>query len=97
MQVAIFSEDPRQFSFGSSIDRFVGQDALIILPEPLLADQLPRLKPYFTALDLPEHFWLGRQGRNEVELAIVRAHGLLRPYPLPYPKASATVPTNVQP
>ena len=97
VQVTVFSDDPRQFAFGPSVDGFVGQGTLIILPEKLLADQLPRLKPYFTALDLPEHFWLGRHGRNEVELAIVRAHGLLKPYPLPYPKASATVPTSVQP
>ena len=97
VQVAIFSDDPRQFAFGPSVDRFVGQDALIILPERLLMEQWPSLEPYFAALDLPEHRWIGRHGREEVELAIVRAHGLLRPYPLPYPKASATVPKSVQP
>ncbi len=98
VQVAIFSDDPRQFAFGPSIDRFIGQDALVIVPAPLLAEQLPRLKPYFTTFDLPEHVWLGRHGRDEVELAIVPAHGLLRPYPLPYPSTgSATESTGVRP
>ncbi len=97
VQVAIFSDDPRQFAFGPAIDRFVGQDTLIIVPAPLLAQQLPRLKPYFATLDPPEHVWIGRHGRDEVELGIIRAHGLLRPYPLPYAsKASATVPPSVR-
>ena len=84
VQVAVFSEDPRQFAFGPSVDRFVGQDALVILPAASLAEQLPRLTPYFAALDRPEYLWLGRRHRDEIDLAIVRAHNLLRPYPLPY-------------
>ena len=86
VQVAVFSDDPRQFAFGPSIGRFVGQNTVMILPEHLLAEQLLRLKPYFAALDRPEHVWIGRHGREEIELAIIRAHDLLRPYPLPYPK-----------
>ena len=98
VQVAVFSDDPRQFAFGPPVDRFVGQDALVIVPAKVAAEELPRLKPYFTALDLPEHLWLGRHGRDEIELAIVRAHGLLRPYPLPYGgEPSATAPTRVTP
>lgn len=97
VQVAVFSDDPRQFAFGPSVDRFVGQDALVILPTTVLAEQLPRLRPYFAALDRPEHLWLGRHDRDEIELAIVRAHGLLRPYPLPYGGGpSATAPIRVK-
>ena len=96
VQVAVFSDDPRQFAFGSPVDRFVGQDALVIVPAKVAAEELPRLRPYFAALDRPEHLWLGRHGLDEVELAIVRAHGLLRPYPLPYGgEPSATAPIGV--
>ena len=98
VQVAVFSDDPRQFAFGPPVNRFVGQDALVILPAKVLAEQMPRLRPYFAALDRPEHLWLGRHGRHEIELAIVRAHGLLRPYPLPYGgEPSAIAPIRVTP
>ena len=81
----VFSDDPRQFAFSPSVSRHLGQDAVIVMPARLVAARLPPLRPFFSAIDPIEHLWIGRGGRPEVDLAVIRAHGLLAPFPLPYP------------
>jgi hypothetical protein len=46
------------------------------------------LAPYFASLGEPQSLNLGRGGRDEIDLALVPAQRLLRPYPLPYPRRS---------
>jgi len=55
------------------------------------------LAPYFAELGAPQTMRLGRAGRPELELALVPARGLTRPFPLPYPRRTASTPTQASP
>ena len=85
IQVYVFSDDPRQFAFAPPVSRFLGDDALVVLPAGRLAVDLPRIRPFFADLDPVEHFWIGRGGAREIDLALVHARTLLAPFPVPYP------------
>ena len=89
----VFSDDPRQFAFQPAVSRFLGRDAVVVMPAALVPTRLPPLRPYFAALDRVEHVWVGREGRPEVDLAVIHARGLLTPFPLPYPRATGPEPT----
>lgn len=43
----VFSDDPRQFAFSTSVSRYLGQDAVIVMPARLAATHLPALLPFF--------------------------------------------------
>ena len=81
----VFSDDPRQFAFEPAVSRYLGRDAVIVMPAQLVPARLPLLRPYFAALDPIEHVWIGRDDRREVDLAVIHARTLLAPFPLPYP------------
>ncbi len=84
--VLVFSNDPRGFAFLDDPQSFVGEDAIIVVAKKRLAESLAAVVPYFAALGEPQFMSLGRDGRDEIDLALVPARRLLRPYPLPYPR-----------
>jgi hypothetical protein len=81
----VFSNDPRGFAFLDDPARFIGKDAVIIVDAKRLDGAVASLAPFFDRLDPPQIASLGRSGLDEIDLALVPAHRLLRPYPLPYP------------
>lgn len=81
--VTAFSNDPREFAYRGDRSRWVGRDAVILGRVDTVSSRLTELRPYFRALTPAPSIWLGREGRREIEVAVVQAHGLLRPYPLP--------------
>ena len=82
--ICAFTDDPRGFAFACDPVQFRGKDALIALPQESAARVLPELAPYFAALATAEAFPLGRGGRSERVLTLVRARSLRTRYPLPY-------------
>ena len=82
----VFSDDPRQFAFAPGVSRYLGRDAVIVMPARLAETSIPVLRPYFAKLDPVEHVWLGRGGRPEVDLAVIHAHALTAAFPLPFPR-----------
>ena len=90
--VMVFSEDPRGFAFLDDPAHFIGEDAVIIVAQKRLQPTIAALSPYFASLDPPQSLSLGRAGRDEIDLSLVRAHCLLRAYPLPYPPRTGATP-----
>ena len=82
--IFVFSDDPRVIAFLQEGAAFIGRDAVIIAERRRLDWIQTTLAPYFTRLDPPQAFSLGRGGRAEVELVLVPAHGLTRAFPVPY-------------
>jgi len=82
--VLTFSNDPRGMAFLDDSARYLGQDGVVIVPERRLAEAVEALRGYFVGLDPPEILSLRRGGVDAIVLAIVRAHGLTRPFPVPY-------------
>jgi len=86
--VTVFSGDPHGFAFLDDPAAFVGKDAVIVVAQKRLAESLAALTPYFASLGEAQSLSLGR-GRDEIQLALIPAQRLLRPYPLPYPRRPA--------
>jgi hypothetical protein len=86
MPVMVFSGDPRGFAFLDDSARFVGKDAVIIVDAAAVPSVAPTFQPYFASLGAPQTIALGRDGADEIGLALIPAHGLTRPFPLPYPR-----------
>jgi hypothetical protein len=81
----VFSNDPRGFAFLEDPAQFVGEDAVIVVDRKRLEATLASLAAFFERLDPPQFLSFGRSGLDEIDLALVPAHRLLRAYPLPYP------------
>ncbi|HYC24580.1 MAG TPA: glycosyltransferase family 39 protein, partial [Roseiarcus sp.] len=81
----VFSNDPRGFAFLDDPAQFVGEDAVIVVDRKRLEATLASLAAFFERLDPPQFLSFGRSGLDEIDLALVPAHRLLRAYPLPYP------------
>ncbi len=86
MPVIVYSDDPRGMAFLDDSARFVGEDAVIIVPQRNLSSVAATFQPFFATLGEPQSLKLGRQGMDEIDLALIPAHGLTRPLPLPYPR-----------
>jgi hypothetical protein len=84
--VFCFSHDPRGIGLIDDSARFVGRDGMIVVPEQRLAATLAELGAYFSSFGQPQSLVLHRDGRDEIALALVPAHGLTRAFPLPYPR-----------
>jgi 4-amino-4-deoxy-L-arabinose transferase-like glycosyltransferase len=84
--VLVLSGDPHGFAFLDDPAAFVGKDAVIVVAKKRLAETLAALSPYFVALGAPQSLSLGRGGLDEIDLTLIPAQKLLRPYPLPYPR-----------
>jgi hypothetical protein len=80
-QVYVFSNDPREFAYRGDPAALVGHDAVIIGRSEALKGHMADVGRYFESTAAAQPIAIGRDGRNEVELAVVRAHDLLRPYP----------------
>ena len=88
LPVLVFSSDPRGFAFRRSSADFIGSDAVIVVHDFAAGALLNTLRPYFETLDDQESVKFGRSNLTEVELFIIKAHKLIRPYPVPYGIAS---------
>ena len=79
--VYVFSNDPREFGFRGDPAALVGHDALIIGRPDALKGHLAEVSGYFRSTSPAQPIAVGRGGRDEIDLAVVRASDLLRPYP----------------
>lgn len=79
-----FGPDPRGLAFACEPRGGLGKDALIVAPEIAAARTFALAAPYFESLDPPEAFAVGRWGRTERTLEVLRARNMLEVYPLPY-------------
>jgi 4-amino-4-deoxy-L-arabinose transferase-like glycosyltransferase len=86
MPVIVYSDDPRGIAFLDDSAKFVGKDAVIIVPQNKLAAVAATFQPFFDSLGEAQSISLGRGGRDEIALALIPAHGLTRAFPLPYPR-----------
>ena len=85
LPVLALTQDPRHFAFRYDPAAFVGRDALIVGSANAVAENIELLRPYFLHLTPGPIVQIKRGGRPEIELHVVYAERLLRPYPLPYP------------
>ena len=79
--VYVFSNDPREFAFRGDPNALVGHDALIIGRPDSIKGHLPDLARYFAAITPAGRIAIGRGGRDELDLTVMRGHDLLLPYP----------------
>jgi len=86
MPVIVYSDDPRGMAFLDDSARFVAKDAVIIVQQSKLSSVAATFQPFFASLGEPQSVTLGRRGMDEIDLALIPAHGLTRPFPLPYPR-----------
>jgi hypothetical protein len=92
--VMVFSDDPRGFAFLDDPASFVGKDAIVIVAQKRLAESIAALAPYFASLGEPQSLSLGRDGLDEIDLALIPAQRLKRAYPLPYSNRGAAAPQS---
>lgn len=92
--VTVFAGDPHGFAFLDDPATFIGKDAVIVVAKKRLAETQAALAPYFAALGEPQFLSLGRPGLDEIDLALIPAQKLLRPYPLPYPRRADSAPSK---
>ncbi len=85
LPVLVFTQDPRNFAFRNDPAAFVGRDAVIVGKATTVQENIDLLKPYFADLIPIEPVTIERHGRPEIELHLLYARHLLKPYPLPYP------------
>ena len=85
LPVLALTQDPRHFAFRYDPASFVGRNALIIGSANAVAENIEELRPYFLRLTPGPSVQITRGGRPEIEVRVVYAQHLLRPYPLPYP------------
>ena len=94
MPVIVYSADPRGMAFLDDSARFVGKDGVIIAPLSRLAAVVATFAPFFGDLGAPQTMTLGRAGQDEIDLALIPAHGLTRPFPVPYPRRAGSNPPS---
>jgi hypothetical protein len=85
LPVLVFTQDPRNYAFRNDPAAFLGRDAVIVGKATTVQENIDLLKPYFADLIPIEPVTIERNGRSEIELRILYARQLLKPYPLPYP------------
>jgi 4-amino-4-deoxy-L-arabinose transferase-like glycosyltransferase len=76
--------DGRSLEFLYDSTHFVGEDGVII-GYRFQKDALKEaFQPYFESLDEPQTVTIGRMRLASIDLVLIRAHKLLRPFPFPY-------------
>jgi 4-amino-4-deoxy-L-arabinose transferase-like glycosyltransferase len=81
--VLVFNADPREFAFRKPSDAWLHHDALIIGRGPTVSQEIGRIAPHFASLTPLPNVWVGRPGKDEIELSVIWAHDLTSPYPQP--------------
>jgi Dolichyl-phosphate-mannose-protein mannosyltransferase len=81
--VLAFTPDPREFGFRQTGGGLVGRNALILGRLDALKRRLPALAGYFQSVTWEAPIAVGREGRPEIMIGVVRAQRLLKPYPQP--------------
>jgi len=94
--VCAFNDDPRHLAFTCDQAALIGSDAVIVVPRKLSAAYLAHLAPYFKVIDAGEDVALGRHGHAEQSWVLARAHGFVKPYPLPYGLDGHAAPAKVK-
>jgi len=79
--VYVFSNDPREFAYRGDQTTLVGHDALIIGRPDAIKGHLADVTGYFQSVTPVGSIAMGRGGRDEIDLTVLSAHDLLRPYP----------------
>ena len=78
--VTVLSDDPREYRYRYPPTAFVGRDALIIGRVETVKARAAALSPYFRSMTPLAPIWVGRGGRGEIQLGVISARDLLRPY-----------------
>jgi 4-amino-4-deoxy-L-arabinose transferase-like glycosyltransferase len=81
--VLVLSNDPRGWVYLYDSGNFLGRDGVLIARADDLPSALDAAGPYFSSLGEPQGLTLGRRGRAELQLALVRAAGLTHRLPAP--------------
>ena len=92
--VVVVGANPKQFGLRYDPARFVGHDALLVEPAENASDISSRLRPYFVLVQALEPFALGRSGRQEIPLHLLRARCLTEPLPSPYRRPATPFPAS---
>jgi hypothetical protein len=93
MPVIVSPDDPRGIAFLQDPAAFVGKDAVIIVPINQISTLPDVFRSYFEELGPPQKVSIGRDGMDEVDLALFPAHRLTQPLPLPYPRRAVANPS----
>lgn len=83
--VFVISEDPRGWAYASGGKALLGRAGVLITRIADLQPALAAAAPDFQSVGDPQFSTLTRNGRVEIELALVPMKGLTHELPLPYP------------
>ena len=86
--VFVLSNDPRGWAFVEGGRNLLGGDGVLITRAADASSARAAAAPAFKSIGETEFVILKRNGRPEIELALVPVHGLTRGLPLPYPGAT---------
>jgi 4-amino-4-deoxy-L-arabinose transferase-like glycosyltransferase len=82
--IVVFDNDPRQFGLRDNRQDLLGHDAIVVAPVAAMHGIAAGLQPYFDSIEEERApVALGRSGRREIELRVLRAHRLRTPLPVP--------------
>jgi len=84
LPVLVFTQDPRHFAFRHDPADLLGMDAVIVGRARNMRNAAGDLAAYFERIEPLPPAWVGRGGAREIELPMLYAHRLIKPYPLPY-------------
>jgi hypothetical protein len=85
--VFVISGDPRGWAFVSGGAALLGRDGVLVVRTGDLPAELAAAASAFQSVGESQSWTLTRNGRREVELALVPVTGLTRELPFPYPVA----------
>lgn len=82
--IVVFNDDPREFGLRDGRRDLLGHDAIVVAPIGAMRGIAAGLRPYFDSIaEEPAPIALGRLGRSEIELRVLRARHLRTPLPAP--------------
>jgi len=81
--IVVFDNDPRQFGLRYKREDLLGHDAIVVAPTRSMHGIAAGLQPYFDSIEERAPLALGRSGRREIELSVLRARHLRTPLPAP--------------
>jgi 4-amino-4-deoxy-L-arabinose transferase-like glycosyltransferase len=82
--VVVFNNDPREYGLRDGRQDLLGHDAIVVAPVSAMRGVADGLRPYFDSIEEERApLALGRLGRSEIELTVLRAQRLRTPLPAP--------------